>query len=75
MTLNLVLDIDLDIVGTYSHAKNEVNRSNDSKVIVRTVTATDMSETFTFPPFRAVIKGIKPVEKMTYVISKSHVTA
>ena len=33
--MTLVLKLDLDMVVTYLHAKNWVNRSSDSKVITR----------------------------------------
>ena len=33
--MTLVLKLDLDMVVTYLHAKNEVNRSSGSNVIIR----------------------------------------
>ena len=49
----------IGIIVTYLQAKNEVNRSKCSKVITRTDTQTDASETFTFPLLRAAEKKKK----------------
>ena len=38
--MTLISELDLDIIVTYLHAKNEVNRSSGSKVIVRIHTQT-----------------------------------
>ena len=56
--MTLVLKLDLDMVVTYLHAKNWVNRSNDSKVITRIHTHFDRQrgKTFTYPHTRAVMK-------------------
>ena len=56
--MTFILELDLDIVMTYLHAKNEVNRSCGSKVIIQTTQTdrwTESSETFTFPLSQAVI--------------------
>ena len=54
--MTFISQLDLDIVLTYLHAKNEVNRSDGSKVIIQTDTQnTDVSETFTILLLRAVI--------------------
>ena len=42
--MTLVLKLDLDMVVTYLHAKNSVNRSSGSKVIIR-YTQTDRQQT------------------------------
>ena len=55
--MTLISELDLDILVTYVHAKNEVNRSNSSEVIIWTAYVhrqTDVSETFTFPLLRAI---------------------
>ena len=39
--MTFISELDLDVVVTYLHAKNEVNRSNGLKVIIRT-TQTDI---------------------------------
>ena len=47
---------DIDMVVTYLHAKNQVNRSSGSKVITRihTHTHTHRGKTFTYPHSRVV---------------------
>ena len=54
--VTLVLKLDLDMVVTYLHAKHQVNRSSDSKVIIRihkqTARQTDRGKTFTCPKIR-----------------------
>ena len=42
--MTFISEADLDIVVTYLNAKNEDNRSNGSKVIIRTDTHTDRCE-------------------------------
>ena len=57
--MTFILELDLDIVVTYLRAKSEVNRSDGSKVIIRTTQTdrqTDASETFTFSLLWAVIR-------------------
>ena len=39
--MTFISELDLDIVVTYLHEKNEVNKSNGSKVIIWTDTQTD----------------------------------
>ena len=59
--MNFISELDLDIVVTYLHAKDEVNRSNGSKVIIwttQTYRQIDASETFTFPLLRVVKIGL-----------------
>ena len=64
--MTFISELALDIVVTYLHAKNEVNGSNGSKVIILTTQTdrpvdsqegrqTDVSETFTFPLSWAVM--------------------
>ena len=59
--MTFISELDLDIVVTYLLAKNEVNGSNGSKVIIWTDCVhrqTDVSETFTFPLLLAVKKSL-----------------
>ena len=58
--MTFISELDLDIAVAYLHAKNKVNRSNGSKVIIwtdkQTDRQTDTSETFTVPLSLAVIR-------------------
>ena len=42
--MTFLSELDLDTVLTYLHDENKVNRSNGSKVIIRTDTPTDRRE-------------------------------
>ena len=73
VTLNLtfIWDLVLDIVVTYLHAKNEVNRSNGSKVIIQTDCIhrqTDASKTITFPLLKSAKITAVGTTKMKIVI-------
>ena len=44
--MTVISELDIDIVVTYLHVKNEVNRSKDSTVIIRTDTSETLPSRF-----------------------------
>ena len=58
--MTLTLELDLEMVVTYLHAENYVNRSSGSKVIIRIHRQTDRNNEFRFFVFFSVLRMHPP---------------